>query len=364
VYTFLITAVLILVLPAGRAFGQQQTAAQWEIEKVAYGFPTKVSSCSQGSDHECYDYVIQEVEIRSGPKLKSKRSLHGSGIPRWSPDGQTITAIGSEGLCSTCLVIWNSNGSGRRVLRWDWVSNSVWSPNGTKIAYVADRGHGSRVIATINPDGSAIREIQQLRCSVDDALDWSPDGKEIAFTGCVSGNQPLVMIVAENDEGSRMLCTGRHPLWSPDGKQLLFLRDSTGRHPVTSIWVVDADGRGARKLLDNEPAEVGLTWAPSQNSIFFSSTRHNKKHKSEIFRLNADGTGLQKIFPVKKDSRSYGYPIVSPDGREMEVLGSYGLVCQLVAGEPNCNLFLIDLTTHRSRRLWKGIDVSIFWQRK
>ena len=90
------------------------------------------------------------------------------------------------------------------------VDRAVWSPNGTRIAFV----RGGR-IRLINSDGSGEA---QLTSGPDDREPyWSPDGTRIAFT---RGN--AAYLINANGTGLRQISTDKRLAgpWSPDGRFL------------------------------------------------------------------------------------------------------------------------------------------------
>lgn len=88
------------------------------------------------------------------------------------------------------------------------------------------------------------------------------------------------------------------PRWSPDGKQVMF--SATDPNSRTSdLFVINADGTGLRKLGQGARAD----WSPDGKQIAFDDGR-------EIFVQNLDGQGRERV------STGRG-PRWSPDGSQM-----------------------------------------------
>ena len=73
---------------------------------------------------------------------------------------------------------------------------------------------------------------------------WSPDGKQIAYSGINPGGDWQIYLVSRDGSTSQRLLTdstaGTDPTWSPDGDSILFgqppLRDDTTVHDVLRIF--------------------------------------------------------------------------------------------------------------------------------
>jgi Tol biopolymer transport system component len=213
------------------------------------------------------------------------RTLGRGFFPSWSRDGRRLAFFRPGGL-----FISHANGTGDRFVARDRYGDgagpAAWSPDDRRLAYVlcsaayltppCEHGYGfdvytvgadARVRRRISPksgnpqcvdwsrtgllawqDGGKVtlagpRRRRTLRlngCPV-----WSPDGRTAALASGPFG--PL--LVSANSLGVRQLHVLRHRsfalgevAWSPDGRQLAYL---SGGH----LYVVGADGRGARKVL-------------------------------------------------------------------------------------------------------------------
>lgn len=116
----------------------------------------------------------------------------------------------------------------------DWQLHPDWSPDGKEIAFSVDsNADGTRDLWVANIDGSDARRIIDCEapCLVADDPAWSPDGKTIAYKtwAAVDGlNPPVQLMLYDLVSGeSRQLAvtTGvdyfMWPRWSPDGKHVV-----------------------------------------------------------------------------------------------------------------------------------------------
>lgn len=171
----------------------------------------------------------------------------GGQSPTWSPDGQQILFVRSQGLW-----VMNADGSDQHLIRASdgWaLSGPEWSPDGNTIAFVrSDQAAGSR-IWTMPATGGA----ETPRTTYNDkawAPSWSPDGSTLLFwhdkenveglytRDMASGTTTLLRALDDILAGSYA--------WSPDGTQIVFTSRVTGQKP--EVWVMDADGTDAGQV--------------------------------------------------------------------------------------------------------------------
>jgi Tol biopolymer transport system component len=182
-------------------------------------------------------------------------------------------------------------GSGLRRLTGDpqAENNPVWSPDGRQIAYTRDLGGSG--IYVINADGTGERRLSPVP-GMDTTPDWSPDGKQIVCTRLLSPPEP-----------------GAPP-------------------PLTEIRVMNADGSGSHVILRPTRFSIEPRWSV-RGQIVFASLMHGSQ--LEIYRMNADGTGLVQLTFTGISSD----PRWSPDGTRIS-FGSDRL------GGGKVNLFIMD----------------------
>jgi TolB protein len=186
-------------------------------------------------------------------------------------------------------------------------------------------------IFTANPDGSDVNQLTRSgRKHASIISDWSPDGQLIAFDSDrvdIDGRKKSVQIYVMNADGSGQAQLTRgpgfhgDPGWSPDGESLAIDTDWGAGPASGGIWIIpstDPDGvtqADARRLtvvpgnadFDSEPQ-----FSPDGNAVLFS--RFRAPCSSAILRVNADGTGIQRL---TKWSLNASDPDWSPDGQRI-----------------------------------------------
>jgi len=102
------------------------------------------------------------------------------------------------------------------------------------------------------------------------------------------------------------------PQYSPDGKQILFsVTESFLKEGKTNseIYVMNADGSGLRRLTNNPSADFSPSWMPDGKCILFISTR---KEGAQVWRMPVDGGEPEQVTHV---STGIGSLTVAPDGK-------------------------------------------------
>lgn len=161
-------------------------------------------------------------------------------------------------------------------------------------------------VELLNADGSGHAQLTRLKggaCPTDS----SHDGEMIASIA-YGAKTPLPFVMNKDGENVKPISPGYGARWSPDGKQLVFCRRAEGRGGRDSIWIVNAEGTGATKVIEDNSQILETAWSPDGKSIVFSSEREHK-HRSALFRINVDGTGLEAVAVDKQNVAVLSAPI-------------------------------------------------------
>jgi WD40 repeat protein len=221
--------------------------------------------------------------------------------PRWSPDGQQIACIIPE------IGVYTIDVNGKHDLRRLFLEENLrtealdWSPNAKQIAY-GQQSHGNpptAALCIIDADGRNQRIlIKELVPGGTPFLIYpafSPDGTQIAF--CAYGSSGYDLHLIKTDGSNRRIVCSKarlppsRPVWSPDGKQLAFCADpgGTGRY---QLHVVNSDGTALRRLTNHSWTELDPDWSPDGKKIVYTA---NPNRNCQIHVINADGTDEKRI---------------------------------------------------------------------
>lgn len=97
------------------------------------------------------------------------------------------------------------------------------------------------------------------------SLSWSPNGKTLA----VGVDRRIVLVDALTGRPRRLVGQGRDAAFSPAASALAYVTGTGTKAVVSSLWVADAQGRHARKLLSTRGPMISPAWAPDGQSIAY-----------------------------------------------------------------------------------------------
>jgi len=155
-------------------------------------------------------------------------------------------------------------------------------------------------------ENSAVPEPKRLTegatFSVSD-FHWSPDGTRIAFSAqrdpdlISSETQDIYVVTLSDGKVKKIVDTpgpDRDPRWSPDGKQIVFETDAGAKYffyANSKLAVVSAEGGTPRVLTDAFDEDPGLiAWAP--DGIYFAAVQKTYSH---LFRMNPDTKAFERL---------------------------------------------------------------------
>jgi hypothetical protein len=189
---------------------------------------------------------------------------NGEVAPDWSPDGTRLLfwPYATRGFGS--VVVMNVDGTDVHSLGQG--SLGVWSPDGTRIAF--ERMNGVCIydlcgidIYTMAADGSDVRRLTHTATAIDYAAvpAWSPDGTRIAFlAGDYAGAPELRVMTTDGAVVARLGTVGSRGVWSPDGRAIAATTSAPG--PSAPILVFPATGGRPVELVNRPGASVPTDW--------------------------------------------------------------------------------------------------------
>jgi Tol biopolymer transport system component len=233
--------------------------------------------------------AIANVDGSGVEYLRRYPSYH----PTWSPDGRFIAfgggggqfldvyRIGSDGFGETNLT---NTPQGR-----EW--NPMWSPRGDLIAFAF--GQASH-LAVMRPDGSGRRTVYTGRPPESETV-WSPDGTSLAFLTRPGLYSIELVVVDVATASNRVLAGGSllygDPSWSPDSSRISFNRYIAGNPPIHTMRTIRLDGTDERDLGPG----ADLAWSPDGSRIAFVAFGDHCPTRQGLYVAAPDREGERRL---------------------------------------------------------------------
>ena len=197
----------------------------------------------------------------------------------------------------------------------------VWSPNGTKIAYVSvDGDYG---LYLMDADGSNIELLHSGGTAYSHPT-WSPDGNYLVFQATFNVVFDIYRLELATDEIINLTNHERldsMPSYSPDGQFIVFISDRTFNPYIETnlasqfnnyeIYMMDSDGHNPRRLTVNNRVDAHPSFSPDGTQIVYGLW--------DIRIMNRNGSGSHDLVNGQES-------IWLPDGRIVYVAGGLRMI--------------------------------------
>ncbi|MBK8248523.1 MAG: S9 family peptidase [Gemmatimonadetes bacterium] len=250
---------------------------------------------------------------------------------RVSPDGSRLIYTRrfvdkQKDAFESAMWIMNADGSENRFLARG--ASPVWSPDGTRIAYLAEGAPGGMQVHVrwMNAEGATSQVTRAEYGPADIA--WSPDGTMIGFAMYTPKPNVWSIDMPAPPPGAQWTPAPRYV------KDIHYRADRRGflEPGFVHLFVVPADGGTPRQLtsgnwnagsrFDGQPGAVGWAWTPDGKSIVFDGlmdANSDKNYRDSDINLVNVGTGALRKLTAQRGS--WSSPVVSPDGQWVAFAG-------------------------------------------
>ena len=160
------------------------------------------------------------------------------------------------------------------------------TPDGRQIAYFSEENSFFVDLYLADAEtGKVLRRLVKSTLSnnyeslrfINSAGSFSPDGRYFAIAAKRKDRDDLVILDVKKDEEVRRIPLPLNglttPAWSPDAKQLAFTGYDGG---LSDLFIVNADGSDLRRLTNDKYADLQPSWAPDGKTIAFATDRGAK----------------------------------------------------------------------------------------
>jgi dipeptidyl aminopeptidase/acylaminoacyl peptidase len=246
--------------------------------------------------------------------------------PRFSPDGRQIV-FGRRWVdklndrWETSVWIMDADGSRPRALHTG--SAPVWSPDGTRIAYLAQgEPRGTQVfVKWLDVDGPATQITRVTETPSD--ITWTPDGKSLLFRMSVPAGESSWRVERQLNQ-----LKPRNATWTAAPRiveKVVYRRDGTGftSDNVSHLFLVPADGGTPRQITDGEWGIGAINLTPDGRTVLYSSGPRTAEaqyawRESDIYAVDLNTGAIRQLTTRKGPD---GNPTVSPDAKLVAYTG-------------------------------------------
>ncbi len=197
----------------------------------------------------------------------------------------------------------------------------AFSPDGRQVAFTGWRQDGDdTAVYVVATAGGAMRRLTPVGTEAYGPA-WSPDSEAILFTARVGGRETLFTVSPRGGQMRRVTDSSRRlrfPAWSPDGRHIVC--ESYDNHGDSELVVMRADGARVRQITKGVSRAYHHTsatypdWSPDGRWIVFSApSGADFNGPRYLFLIHPDGSGQKQLTvgPEVDDTK----PRWSPDGR-------------------------------------------------
>jgi Tol biopolymer transport system component len=245
--------------------------------------------------------AVYTIGIDGRGRRRVTPTLSGIAAPAWSPSGRWIAF---ERTGSGTYVVPALGGKPIRIARRFVTSSPIWSPDGSRLALVAERRDALDLIVV----RAGSWEARRVARNIFSRPTWSPDSRLIALVAASGGVRVVDVVTARNRPLLRPRPAASEVAWSPDGRQLAYSHafPAAGTY---EIYVADLSTGRQRRVARGM---VEPSWSPDGTQIA-------AKAGAYVYVLNSAGGRPVRVGRDDYDETPKHPPVWSPDGRRLVV---------------------------------------------
>ena len=259
--------------------------------------------------------------------------------PQFSPDGRRVAFVVTDPLKSQHRTrhIWMYDTRTKLARQFTYSEKSEssprWSPDGTQLAFLSNRGGEEQQIYLMRAAGGEAAAVTKGKSSVQ-RLEWSPDGREIAYLAPDPKTEAEEKKEKEKDDARVVDKDDKHPrlrildltthaervltpaTWAV--KELVWLRDGqtlivrATNHPESDqltdkIYSVNAKDGKMKELLAPRGPFNDLRVSPNGHAISFVGCREDGPEPHDLMRLQIGAPAPSNLTGASLDRQVMDY---------------------------------------------------------
>jgi serine/threonine protein kinase len=258
----------------------------------------------------------------------------------WSPDGSQIAFVSDRGGGSQLYVVDPNGGSPIRLT--DTVEEKfspAWSPVGGRLAFIANDG----ILHTVDALGTQAQPLTDVEIGQVTHFAWSSDGGQLLFYAQQNGERRVYRMNADGSALQQLTdFDSWAPAWSPDGTNIAVSSER-------GIHIMDHEGQNQRRVT------TFRAWSPSWSRdgkrMVFLSDRGEDNLNSELWIMDTDGSNLVRL----TTSGCWAYTW-SPDGNWLAYVTGH-----VQAQPPALTLWILNLETKEKAQIVNMNALPVSW---
>ena len=237
------------------------------------------------------DWELYRLDIES--QVHSRLTFHQGwdGYAVWSPDGSRIVYDREDqpGEPKRPWVMQMADLTTRPLGSYEgWLSISDWTPDNRLLGFYEK--DGQRDLVMLDLEGNIIESITTTDHSSEHDAHFSPDGKLIAFaSGDSDGNETSLEIIERASGERRVLRTSIGRIygidWSPDGREIAFVDAPEGDDDDADIFLYNIADESTRQITDDPAWDHMPEFCNSAHILLYTSYRSGEER---IYRIDPD----------------------------------------------------------------------------
>jgi len=252
------------------------TVAEQLTAGPGYDYQPDCSSDGRWVVYASYAKDAMELWALNLETKRSQQLTQGGAVnvePRFSPDGRRVVFVSTsfngrfhifagQFRNGELMNVQRLTGENRSDLtryyysQFDHEISPAWSPEGTEILFVSNRGHiyGTGGFRRMKAEpGAEARAIHYEETAWKARPDFSPDGKRVVYASYLGRQWHQLWVIPGQGGDAFPLSYGDFdnvaPRWSPDGKRIAFISNRGGN---TSLWTEEIPGGAQTQLVPKD----------------------------------------------------------------------------------------------------------------